>query len=351
MIFEVIAFIFLIGLIVLVHELGHFIAAKRFGVFCGEFSLGMGPLLLKKQIGETQYSLRLLPIGGFVAMAGEEDNTKKDIEVPYERTINGIKTYKKIIVMLAGIFMNIMLAWVIFIGLNIANPERSLPGPATLETVQANTPAAEAGFEVGDTITQIELKDGKIVPISSSNDLINYVAVTGDPITYTVKRGNEIIKLTASALKSKEADRYLLGVGFVPGEVKNLSIIDAFTYGTKDLVRSSTLLFESIGSLLRGNNLDQLSGPVGIFKISSQAASAGMATYFQLIAIFSINIGIMNALPLPVLDGGRALLAIIEKIYGRKINDKLMNYLMWGGVILLIGLMLFATFNDILRMF
>ena len=348
---QIVYFVFLLGIIVLIHELGHFLSAKRFGVYCGEFSIGMGPVLLKKQVGETQYSLRLLPIGGFVSMAGEEDDTKKDENIPFERTINGIKTYKKIIIMSAGIIMNILLAWVIFVGLNIVSGERALPLAPEFAAIQESSIAQKAGFQEGDKIEKITFENGEVSNPQTFNDIVNAINYNPGKATFSVNRSGEKLDITLTPQKDEKEGVYRIGVAAPLSEYKDISILEAVQYGTKDLVDSSTTLFDSLGRIFQGKNLDQLSGPVGIFKISSQAAVNGFTTYLRLLAILSINIGVMNALPLPILDGGRVLITIIEKIIGRKLNDKVMAILMWGGVLVLVFLMVFATFNDVLKLF
>lgn len=348
---SIIGFVLLLGIIVFIHELGHFITAKHFGVYCGEFSIGMGPVLFKKQIGETQYSLRALPIGGFVSMAGEADDTKKDENIPFERTINGIKSYQQIIVMLAGIFMNIVLAWVIFIGLNVASGQRVLPTIAEVGEVQSDSIAADAGFQAGDIITHLSFANGEEADIDNFNDMVTQINYNPGATVFTIERDGEILDLEATPVLDEKTQTYRIGITGIPPKVEKMTLGQSFVEGNKELVSSSTALFQSLGRILQGKNLDQLSGPVGIFKISAQAAESGVVVYLRLLAILSINIGVMNALPLPILDGGRALITIIEKIRGRKLNEKVMNVLMWGGVLVLVGLMVFATFNDVLKLF
>ncbi|MDF9824403.1 regulator of sigma E protease [Breznakia sp. PF5-3] len=350
-ILQILSFVILLGIIVLIHELGHFITAKRFGVYCGEFSIGMGPVLFKKQIGETQYSLRLLPIGGFVSMAGEEDDTKKDENIPFERTINGIKTYKKVIVMLAGIIMNIILAWVIFIGLSMASGERVLPAEAAVGDVVKDSIADEAGFQPGDKITKLTFENGDSVSVDTFSDVVTQINYNPGETVFTIERDGKTLDLTATPEYNKQSKTYLVGIYGPKSKVEKISIGESFVYGTEDMVSSSTALFDSLGRIFQGKNLDQLSGPVGIFQVSAQAAESGLSVYLRLLAILSINIGVMNALPLPILDGGRVLITIIEKIRGRKLNEQLMNTLMWGGVLVLIALMVYATFNDVLKLF
>ena len=152
-------FILILSVIIIVHELGHLIAAKKFNVYCKEFSIGMGPVVWQKQKGETAWSIRAFPIGGFVAMAGEEgEEEDTDEDIPFERTINGISPLKQIVVMGAGAFMNIVLAWLIFIGITAWQGAVSVPSKAIVQTVAPIILAEKAGFQVGDEVVKIQSK-------------------------------------------------------------------------------------------------------------------------------------------------------------------------------------------------
>ncbi|MDH6366740.1 MULTISPECIES: RIP metalloprotease RseP [unclassified Breznakia] len=350
-IIAILSFVILLSVIVFVHELGHFLTAKAFGVYCGEFSIGMGPVLFKKQVGETQYSIRALPIGGFVSMAGEADDTKADENVPFERTINGIKTYQQVIVMLAGIIMNVILAWVVFVGINMAVGQRVEAQPAIINEVVSDSIASQAGFEVGDKVTRIEDTENNVYDITTASEMVSVVNTFEGELTFTVERDGKTLQLSATPILDTESDSKRIGVAFAPGKVIKISPMDAIGYGTQDLKEASTAVFDGLANLLHGKNLTQLSGPVGIFKISAQAAQSGILVFLRLLALFSVNIGIMNALPIPALDGGRVIIVLAERLFGRKLNEKVMNGLILGGFAVLVGLMLFATYNDILRMF
>lgn len=346
----IIAFVVMLSVIVTVHELGHFITAKKFGVFCGEFSIGMGPVIYKHQGKETQFSIRALPIGGFVSMAGEDDDTKKDIEVPFERTINGITPGRKIIVMLAGIFMNIVLAWVIFVFIFMYTGTAVDASSATLGSINKDGVAEKAGFKEGDTILSITKENGKVITIDSNNDLRTEINLDPQTFIFTVKRGDETLNIEATPEFNEEERAYMLGVSTKVG-VKKIAWYEAFQYGTEKTIDNSTLIFRSLCSLLQGKNLNQLSGPVGIFDVTKKAFNDDILTYIQLFAIFSLNIGIFNAIPIPILDGGRALITVLEKIIGRPINQKVFEIIMYAGMFALIALMVYATWNDILRLF
>lgn len=346
----IIAFVLMLSVIVTVHELGHFITAKKFGVYCGEFSIGMGPVIYKHQGKETQFSIRALPIGGFVSMAGEEDDTKKDVDVPFERTINGITPGRKIIVMLAGIFMNIVLAWVIFVLIFMYTGTATDSTSATLGSVLENSVAEKAGLQEGDVILSLTKENGKVVEIDSYSDLRTEINLDPQTFIFNVQRGDEKLDITITPEFNEEENAYMIGVG-ASVTVKKIEWYESFQYGTEKTIENSTLIFRSLGTLLQGKNLDQLSGPVGIFNVTQKAFNDNILTYIQLFAIFSLNIGIFNALPIPILDGGRALITLLEKIIGRPINQKVFEVIMYIGMFALIALMLYATWNDILRLF
>ena len=156
-IITLIIFILVLSVIIIIHEFGHLIAAKHFGVYCKEFSIGMGPVLVQKQGKETAWSIRALPIGGFVAMAGEEgEDEDDDLNIPYERTINGIKPWKQIVVMAAGAIMNILLAWVIFVGLTAYQGVVSVSNGAVISSVVEESAAEKGGLQAGDEIIYVQ---------------------------------------------------------------------------------------------------------------------------------------------------------------------------------------------------
>ena len=160
-ILNLVVFILVLSAIIIIHEFGHLLAAKKFGVYCNEFSIGMGKVLFQRQKGETMYSIRILPIGGYVSMAGEEGTDVTDI--PVERTIKGKKTYQQVIIMAAGAVMNVLLAWVIFIGVVMARGTVAGPAEPVISSIIPNTPAENVGLEVGDRIVKVTLPDGVTV--------------------------------------------------------------------------------------------------------------------------------------------------------------------------------------------
>lgn len=345
-----IAFVVILSVIVTVHELGHFLAAKYFGVFCGEFSIGMGPVLFKKQGKETQYSIRALPLGGFVSMAGEEDDTKKEIEVPFERTINGIKTWKKIIIMMAGIIMNIILAWIIFVGVAMYQGVTVDTSEPVLTSIVPDSPAQKAGIQDNDRVVSIEKENGKVVMIDSYEQIREEINLDPQTFIFTIERDGKMLEKTITPKYNEENRSYMIGVSAAI-TYRDIEWYEAFSIGTQDMIDNSTLIFKSLGKLVQGKNLEQLSGPLGIYEITAEAFHTDLLVYIQLFAILSLNVGIFNAIPIPILDGGRVVIALFEKLIGRSINEKVLNGVMYIGMFLLLGLMVYATWNDILRLF
>lgn len=349
---SIVSFILVMSVIIIVHELGHLIAAKRFGVYCKEFSIGMGPIIWQRKKGETAWSLRALPIGGFVAMAGEDgEEDDEELSIPYERTINGIKRWKQIVVMAAGAFMNIMLAWLLFIGITAYQGQISVPGQPVIAGVLEGKAAEKAGFKEGDRIVKIANKKESIEP-KSWDDVSKFLVYYQDEMTFSIERDNNIIEIKMTPYLNPETNQYMLGVQQDPNSytTKEISLLEAIPYGTEKMVSSVSMIFEALGKLVQGIGLNNLSGPVGIFKVTADVTREGLLSSIALIGLLSVNVGIFNLLPIPILDGGRIFILLIEAILGRRLNEKVQNAIMMLGLVLLVGVMLFATWNDISRL-
>jgi len=358
MIKNLLLFAILLSVIVSIHELGHLIAAKIFGVYCKEYSIGMGPKILSKKGKETEYCLRALPVGGFVAMAGDTDNdleTSVDTtDIPFERTLPGIAPWKRVIVMLAGIFMNMILAITIYSLIILHNGTYVLTSKPQISYIQENSPAEAAGLKEGDIITTIGFSNGLSINPGSYSELISFTSAFDGNGRWLIKadRNGEVISFEVEPRYSQEEDRYLIGIGFsdVAVETVKVNILNCWFYGFKYAFFILKLTWSSFLSLFKGMNLNQLSGPVGIYTTVSEAARLGLEYYIQLIAMISINVGVINALPLPIFDGGRVLLLLIEMIIGKPLNEKAQNLVMSASVILLLLLFMFITYNDISRL-
>ncbi|WP_297237385.1 RIP metalloprotease RseP [uncultured Faecalicoccus sp.] len=349
-----IAFVFMLSVIVIIHELGHFLAAKHYGVFCKEFSIGMGPLLYSRQGKETQFSIRAIPFGGYVMMAGEEDGSQDEEdewlkELPENRRLNHKPRWQQIIIMAAGVCMNVLLAWVLFVGLSIAQGYVvEDPIPQVYEVTE-NSAAQQAGLQKGDLI--LEASNGKdTIKPATQYELLEWIQYHHENLELTIQRDNQTLEIQADPVLDEETNTYTYGY-VVQANAHYISWYEGFYYGTLDMLDSGTAIFSALAHLVQGEGLQNLSGPVGIAQVTTQATAMGLSSYLSLFALISMNIGVFNILPIPAMDGGRILILILEKIFGRKINTKIVENVILASFVLLIGLFLFATYNDILRLF
>lgn len=336
-----------LGLIIFIHEFGHFIAAKKSGVYVDEFSLGMGPLLFKykPKKSETTYSLRLLPIGGFVSMAEKEDPENK--KVKKDRVLENKGFFKTFWVLINGIIFNCLLAIILFFisGLIYGRP---INNPIIFEVLE-DSAAYDAGLEAGDTI--IKLNDTKI---DTYDDFTLEFSTKEEKNIYKfeILKKDGSIKIYDISPKTIVVDGVENKVfGFTFSSTHEKGFKNAVIYGFEGFYDNLTTIIKILGSLITGEvSANNLSGPVGIYSIIDTVKSEGLETIIYITAYLSINVGIVNLIPIPVFDGGRVLLLIIEKIRNKKTNEKTELILNYVGFGLMILLMIYVTFNDIIRL-
>ena len=355
---NLILFLLLLTIVVSIHELGHLLAAKFFGVYCQEYSIGMGPKIWSYKGKETEYSIRCLPLGGFVAMAGDDSSSLEsevDTEnIPFERTLKGIAVWKRIIVMLAGVTMNMLLAIFIY-SMVILSQGAYVTGtkPVVSEIIE-NTPAEKAGFRQGDVITKIAFENGMSINPATYAELVTFLSTYdgNGPWIIEVDRDSKKINFEFEPEYREDEQRYVMGIVFSEKaiEVVEVNLLNCWVYGFQYTMFILRMTITSLGTLLRGKNLDSLSGPVGIYNTVAQTAALGIEYYVSLIGMISVNLALMNVLPLPVLDGGRVLLLVIELIIGRPLNKKTEELIMKISVAMLLLLVFFVTFNDISKL-
>lgn len=355
-IFGLIAFLFMLSVIVIIHELGHFLVARSFGVHCHEFSIGMGPVLYQHAGKQTIFSIRAIPFGGYVMMAGEEDGSQDDDEtdwlkdVPQEERLNNKKPWQQVCVMVAGVVMNVILAWIIFVGLAMARGYEVMPPKPIVAQVVENSSMDKIGMKKEDTIIKVSA-DGETLKPEDNNEIVEFIQYHHDQVQFTVKRNGQIIQLKpVNLVYDKEIQGYLPGYK-VMAYAQKTAWYDGFRLGTQDMIENTTSIFRALGNLVTGTGLENLSGPVGIYQVTAKSAQMGLESYMSLFAMISLNIGIFNLIPIPALDGGRILIVLLEKLLRRKISTKLIENIIMISFVLLIGLFLFATYNDILRLF
>lgn len=342
---NLIYFIIVLSVTIMIHELGHFLFAKKFGVHVYEFCLGMGPKIFSKKKNETEYSIRLFPIGGFVSMAGEDVEDNENI--PKDKHLCNKSWLQRFITLIAGITFNILLAIVLLvvIALIAGAPSNELK----IGQIEEQYPISETDIKENDVIKEINGKK-----VSSYEDLTLELAVNnGKEITITVEHENnktEDIKVKPILTEKDGQSGYLYG--FSINREKETGIVNSIKYAfvqTKNLtVQMVKILFYLITGKLSVNSL---SGPIGIYSIVGTAAAAGFLNVLYLIAYLCINVAIINIIPIPAFDGGRILFLIIEKIKGSKVNPKIENAIHSVGFMVLMALMIYVTINDIFRIF
>lgn len=339
-------FIFAIGLslLILLHELGHFLAAKFSGLLVHEFGFGFPPRLFKKKIGETVYSLNLLPFGGFVRIHGEtRTEGEGESQVSAARNFAMQPAWRRALVLVAGVLMNVLAGWFIFSALFWVG----IPQAVVVAEVLPNTPAAAAGFRANDVL--IDFVDGP-----SFQEAV--VASAGKETAFRVRRGEEVLTLSATPRSEAPEGEGRLGLRFTETGLPRTSFIEGFGKGFMQAMRVLGAIFVSFGELVKSiftdrSALSQVVGPVGIFRVAAASADQGLAYLFQLIALISLNLAVLNVLPFPALDGGRLLFLLIEKIKGSPLSPKREQLANAIGFSLLIVLMVLVTVRDVVKLF
>lgn len=343
---SLILFIFIFGLIVLIHEFGHFLFAKLFGVYVYEFSIGMGKRLWYTKKGETEYSIRLIPLGGFVTLSGEEiDDDKK---IAKDRKLQSKPCWQRFLIMFSGAGFNFVLALVLlFISSLIFGSVSTKP---IIGNVSEEYPAYEAGIRKGDLI--LEINDVKVKSWDAA--MWEIQMSNGKPIKFLIQDSDgEKKNISVTPIKETTDDEvvsYVYGIGMNSDKQKGL--LNAFDYSFHKMGSTFVLMGETIKSLFIGKvGVNELSGPIGIFTIVDDQREAGLENIIYLIAFLSVNVGVINLIPFPAFDGGRILFLIIEKIKGSPVSPKIENTVHQIGFFLLLLLMIYVTCNDIFRIF
>lgn len=412
-------FILVLSLLVFVHELGHFLFAKRAGILVREFAIGFGPKIFSKVYGETMYSIRALPLGGFVRMAGEdgevlelktgslvfasrnekgkinhlylyepnqqyghfvvgrvldadledklylllEDQNERELKVyldpqamvhydektqmqiaPKDRQFGSKTVGQKALAIFAGPLFNIILTVILFA---VYAMMTGVDHRLIVEEVLPDKPAAEAGIQVGDVITEV---NGESV---RAMETLQYKLMEsmGSPVAITIQRGGEPLQFTVKPVKVEEA--YQIGVHIDPREMKReATLAEAVTDGFKKTYEWSAIIVDGFGKLITGQlSINSLGGPVQMGSITGEAAEAGIEALIKWTALLSLNLGIFNLLPIPALDGSRLVFIGIEAVRGRPIHPNKEGMVHLVGFALLMMLMLVVTFNDIKKIF
>ena len=341
-------FILILGGIVLVHEFGHFIFSKLFGVYVYEFSIGMGPKLFhyKKKDGETEYCIRAIPIGGFVSLAGEDadDNSK----IADDRKLYNKPVWQRFIIMIAGAMNNFIFAFILLFVMALIYG--SVSTKPIIANVSSEYPAYEAGIKEGDRIVSIDNHK-----VSSWNEVQLYIQTSdGMELDFVLKDrdGNERkVSVTPDVVTSEDgSESYVVGIGL--DNTKKTGFGASLSYACETTVSLYKLMITTLKQLFIGGvSVNDLSGPVGIYSVVDSQSKEGLQSIIYLTAYLSMNVGVINLIPFPAFDGGRVLFLLIEKIRRKPIKAKTEATVNSIGFALLMLLMIYVTFNDIIRLF
>ena len=425
---QIIVFILGLSLLITIHELGHFIVAKFFGVYCHEFSIGMGPAIFSIKKGETKYSIRWLPIGGYVSMAGEEvnqdaheptseenvddevdskENEEEKVDIPYERTINGIKAWKRFLVIGAGVFMNFVLAYILFfiyivdVGLADTNSYLNVNYSSTESEVyafeEANIP--EGKFKVDrvenrivyiydDNEVEIFFNDVKTssydeasLALSLPSSIGEYVISFTSDVTIT---NEENIQKIVFESKDYQIKQYLKVYSeeniYTPSRLiskleinhnlsdntysltnatmnkwgysqssRDATIGECFKYAGQMEIQNGLAIFDALGKLFTKEGMNNVGGVIAMADASNTYLSYGFGYYMAFLGLISVNLGVMNLLPIPGLDGSQLLVIIAEGITRKKLPDKAKAIINFIGLVFLMGLMILITIKDVFK--
>ena len=356
------AALLIFGAVIAIHEFGHFAMAKLCGVQVNEFSIGMGPALIKTYRKGTQYTLRLLPVGGFVALEGEESPESTQAEggneedapaippaVLAQRTgkpLNEAAVWQRMLVMAAGAVMNFVLGFVVLLLLISLRSE-----PITSKVIYAvedNALCGQTGLQAGDEIVAVNGRHCFV-----ANDMLYELMRTESyRAAFTVRRDGKLVELPDVQFDTWQdaQGQTHMTLGFTVYGLKKTPK-NVLKEAANSVIYYGRIIYTSLADLLRGReSINDLSGPVGIVTAIGQAASYGWEDVFELLALITINLGVLNLLPFPALDGGKIVFLLIEAVTGHAVPEKIQGSLTVAAFALLFGLMLFATYNDIVRL-
>ncbi len=336
MLVSILAPIFVFAVIVLIHEGGHFITAKLTGMRVDEFAVGFGPKLGGLKKGETIHSLRAIPLGGFNRIAGMDSSDKTDDP----RAFVNRPVWARLLVIAAGSISNVLLAFFIFVGAFLYAGYQTFPNLPVVGGVLAGTSAEKQGLEAGDKILSVAGKE-----VNTWTD-IGKITKDLDTRIVPVKVSHEGQEKTLTIMMTDgEGGRPIIGISPYL-EHHQVGVGEAFLMGGERCVFLLKMMVTGLADMITGHEAD-VAGPIGVARMSAQVADTGFLSLLLFIALLSLNLGFLNLLPIPLLDGGVLILTLIEGVSGRELPEKALYYIQTVGVTILLGLFLFAMCNDI----
>ena len=349
--------ILLLAILIMVHEFGHFLAARAMKIDVREFAVGMGPKIVgwKSRKYETAFSIRAIPLGGFCAFYGEDDTRGDSRDDP--RAFAKHNVWKRLFVILMGPMMNFVLAFLVATvfywvsGVSVATGV----DPYIAEVMAAG-PAYSAGMQSGDVVTEVNGRDMLDGTMETLLDTIGEWKEGDEPLHMTIRRGEETYEADLTPVWDEQENKMRIGVtigGTYRTETRPVSFGEGFRYSWELCVNASGAILGALKDLVTtGKGLDQTSGPVGIVSIvSSEVKEGGLSAFIQLLVLISINLGLMNLLPIPGLDGSRLVFGLVEVIRRKPVPPEKEAMVHLVGMVFLFGLMIFFTFKDIMRLF
>lgn len=335
----ILAAIVLFGVLITVHELGHFLAAKGTGMLVTEFSIGFGPKLFQKKVGETLYSLRLCPLGGYNRIAGMEPG-----EAVTPRGFNGRPLWARMLVILAGPFMNFLLPFLLFFGI-FAVSGLTLPvNKPVVGSLMEGYPGAAAGLQAGDRLVSINGQK-----LEKWNDINSLVQENGPkPGKVVIRRDGREMTLTLQPRFDGESKRFLIGVR-PPLEHRQLSLWESLKTAGLAVGKTTVAMVDGLRKMITGKVRADIAGPIGVAHMAGDVAAQGAVPYLEFMAFLSLNLAVLNLVPIPALDGGQFLVLVVEGLLGHALAPKAKEIIQMIGVACIVALTIFATMHDLLQ--
>ena len=361
MLLTAITFILILGLLIFIHELGHFTAAKVMGIKVLEFGFGLPPRLFGRKYGETEYTINALPIGGFVRLYGEDEEYPKIVHSEKHRAFFAKSPLKRSFVLLAGVAMNFLLGWFV-ISFLFTQGVMTPTDRVHVEEIAKGSPAELSGLKKEDIIKKLKIQNSKFkieereYEIKTPKDLVDTAKqYLDDEVLLVIERKSQVLEIPIVPRKDAPENEGAMGVTISNYEKKVYSWREAPLAGLKQSFESVRMLASGIGITiwkaitLQGVSKD-IAGPIGIAKLTGQAMKFGGGAVLELLAMLSINLAVVNILPIPALDGGRLLFVVIEGVTGKRMRMQWEKQIHQVGMILLLILILLITVNDIVRL-